>query len=328
MKDEYLGLIVARLIERAPLFRGLSQGDVLRFLARCRQLAIGEGDAVFREGDTSRLIYVILRGRIEITRNSSDSKDDPVEIFGAGQCFGEMSLADSLPRSADATASSACTLLAFSQDLLAGNEHVARMLYKNLATMLAARCQALELRLTQHLGPECYEQDCVSRSAASTLHRMEPMDTQVLAWLPTIGRLQTVATGQHVVREGSTSRILYVVMDGKFDVIRTDASARQRLATLERGHCFGEVGFLDGGIARVASVEAVTDSRVLRIEADDLQKSLKWATEVYRHLTKKLSIRLRGLNRVHTQVVTLDCRSDCPVQQRAAPASRAMAGQQ
>ncbi|TRZ57910.1 MAG: hypothetical protein D4S02_13245 [Rhodocyclaceae bacterium] len=70
-----------------------------------------------------------------------------------------------------------------------------------------------------------------------------------------------------------------------------------RLASLKPGQCFGEVGFLNDELARHASVRAKSDSRALRVEARDMLSSPKVATTVYRHLARKLSNRLRGLNR-------------------------------
>ena len=63
------------------------------------------GETIFVEGDEGRSMYVVLEGtvRLSVTGRS-------LEKIGPGELFGEMALIDAAPRSASATAVSACTL--------------------------------------------------------------------------------------------------------------------------------------------------------------------------------------------------------------------------
>lgn len=57
------------------------------------------GDVVFRQGDTGRVMYVVLSGRVDLTIN-----DHHFDIAEAGNIFGELALIDTPHRSATATA--------------------------------------------------------------------------------------------------------------------------------------------------------------------------------------------------------------------------------
>jgi CRP-like cAMP-binding protein len=126
---EYLGRIVARLIERVPLFKGLTQAALLAFLNSSRLEEVGAGGTVFREGDRSSSIFVILRGSVEATRDIYENVGATVCVLEAGACFGEMALADRLPRSASVKARENSLLCALSVDAINDVPEVAKVIY-------------------------------------------------------------------------------------------------------------------------------------------------------------------------------------------------------
>jgi CRP-like cAMP-binding protein len=62
-----------------------------------------DGEAIVREGDNGRQMYVIQRGAVRITKRVGEA-DAPLAELSRGDFFGEMSLLESLPRDASATA--------------------------------------------------------------------------------------------------------------------------------------------------------------------------------------------------------------------------------
>ena len=62
---------------------------------------VDQGKYVFRECETGDLAFVIVKGKIEITR-STDQGDLVLNIIGKGTIFGEMALIDNMPRMASA----------------------------------------------------------------------------------------------------------------------------------------------------------------------------------------------------------------------------------
>lgn len=68
--------------------------------------AYAAGENIFVEGDEGRMMYVILEGSVRLSVTGRT-----LEKVGKGGVFGEMALIDSAPRSATATALTACTLV-------------------------------------------------------------------------------------------------------------------------------------------------------------------------------------------------------------------------
>ncbi len=92
--------ITAAHLRDIGLFGALSE-EVLEYLARAlHPLRVSPGDAIFREGDTAREMYVVLDGEVEVLKNSRRGRATRIAILGPGDCFGEMSLIDVQPRSA------------------------------------------------------------------------------------------------------------------------------------------------------------------------------------------------------------------------------------
>lgn len=61
-------------------------------------------DIVFREGDPADCAYLIERGEIQITKQTSDGDEIELGRLGPGAIFGEMAMIDMQPRMARATA--------------------------------------------------------------------------------------------------------------------------------------------------------------------------------------------------------------------------------
>jgi CRP/FNR family transcriptional regulator len=57
---------------------------------------------VFDQGDPTRLVYLIKRGKVRITRLTPDGKEVTVAVLGAGDLFGEETLFDEQPRTTHA----------------------------------------------------------------------------------------------------------------------------------------------------------------------------------------------------------------------------------
>jgi len=58
---------------------------------------------VFDQGDPTRLVYLVKRGRVRISRLTPDGKEVTVAMLGAGDLFGEETLFEEQPRTTVAT---------------------------------------------------------------------------------------------------------------------------------------------------------------------------------------------------------------------------------
>lgn len=100
----------ASLLKKVALFEGLTQGQLAK-VASIAQVRQYEGSSfIFREGDTGQEMYVIVEGRVRISKNVPGIGEEALAILEKGQYFGEMAVVDDSPRSADAIAHTPCTL--------------------------------------------------------------------------------------------------------------------------------------------------------------------------------------------------------------------------
>ncbi|HMO50378.1 MAG TPA: YhjD/YihY/BrkB family envelope integrity protein [Kiritimatiellia bacterium] len=100
------------------------------------------GETLFRHGDPGEHMYVILDGRIRLTRD-----DRELAVMGPGDYFGEMSLLTRAPRAATATALEATRLAIINQEnfdlLVRENPVLVRRLLEELARRLATANQKI-----------------------------------------------------------------------------------------------------------------------------------------------------------------------------------------
>jgi CRP/FNR family cyclic AMP-dependent transcriptional regulator len=108
----------ASLLKKVALFEGLTQGQLTK-VASIAQVRQYEGSAfIFREGDIGQEMYVIVEGRVRISKNVPGIGEEALAILEKGQYFGEMAVIDDNPRSADAIAHTPCTLWAIERTKL------------------------------------------------------------------------------------------------------------------------------------------------------------------------------------------------------------------
>jgi len=106
------------------------------------------GEIIFRQGDKAVDMFVIQSGVVEISRGSG-SERTVMATLRQGDFFGEMSLLESMPREADATATTATELLVITQGgllvrLRRDPTFAIEMLHK-----LSGRIRMLNLRLEE-----------------------------------------------------------------------------------------------------------------------------------------------------------------------------------
>jgi CRP-like cAMP-binding protein len=68
-----------------------------------------------------------------------------------------------------------------------------------------------------------------------------------------------------IFEEGSTGRELFVVLDGKIDIVKNSGADRTVIVTLGKGEFFGEMAVIDGSARSATAVAAVAGTRVMRI---------------------------------------------------------------
>ena len=96
-------------LSRVQLFATCSKRDLSRIAAITEEIEVPAGRVLTRQGDPGREAFVIEDGRARATIRGKRSAR-----LGPGECFGEMALLHSAPRSATVTAESDMKLLVLS----------------------------------------------------------------------------------------------------------------------------------------------------------------------------------------------------------------------
>jgi CRP-like cAMP-binding protein len=126
-------------LEEVPLFEGLPKRHVRRVakLARVRRFA--PGTTLVRAGDSGRSFFVLLDGTAKVVRSGGRARR-----LGSGDYFGEMSLLDGAPRSADVVAEGEVLALTIDRGGFSKLLSAEPTLALTLLRTLAARVRAAE----------------------------------------------------------------------------------------------------------------------------------------------------------------------------------------
>lgn len=111
--------VIARRIEflrSISLFAELSDRELETILDDLRVREYRRDDIIFRQGDESRELYIVFKGKLRIYKVSPAGNETSIAIFGPGDIIGEMAAIDPEPRSTTVKALSSVTLLVMSHE--------------------------------------------------------------------------------------------------------------------------------------------------------------------------------------------------------------------
>ena len=143
---------VVEALGKIQLFKGIHPKGLERIASICSEETYRLGDVVFREGEVGDKLYLLLDGKIRISREVSGMGEEALAVLGPGQAFGEMSLVDDFPRSADARVHERCRLLVLTkealEDLLFLDKELAYEILWNFVRILSSRLRETNDKMT------------------------------------------------------------------------------------------------------------------------------------------------------------------------------------
>ena len=91
-------------LSRSPLFDGLERGDLSALAKVAVARAYDRGESLFHCGDEADGFYLIVEGRVKLSRFGSDGREQVVHLLGPGQPCGEVPVFEggSFPATAEA----------------------------------------------------------------------------------------------------------------------------------------------------------------------------------------------------------------------------------
>ncbi len=115
---------------------------------------IGEGEAIFNEGDDGTFMCIVNFGNVSILKSNLDEKVVKIATLRKGRAFGEMAVLDGERRSATCVAATDCTLLTLSKDsldkMLLEVPRTAARVIRAVAVSLSRRLRMADGKLVDH----------------------------------------------------------------------------------------------------------------------------------------------------------------------------------
>lgn len=214
----------APALPRIPIFSDLSRDAFVELMRGMVLHHVSPGEAVLREGDEGTSFYVVAGGKLAVSKRDEGGAGQIVLArLGDGDFFGEMALLSGAPRSATVTAEEESEILEFRADVLLGaaghHPHVAQSLRRFYRQRLLANALAV-----------------------SPIFR--PFGRGDRKLIMERFRAREVTEGEVVIREGTPSDGLYVVLEGAVDVLKQKGGHEVVAAQLREGDLFGEMSCL------------------------------------------------------------------------------------
>jgi ATP-binding cassette subfamily B protein len=240
------------VLDELPAFRAMPE-EVRRAVGEAFEpVAYDFGQVIVREDDEADAFYVIVSGSARVLKRSENGEEVPLNLLGRGESFGEMSLLFDSTRTATVRASSRVHVLRLDRDTF--NEmtrwHPAvRTQFERLADF-----RSVQTFLRMHSAFSGLPVDGLALIASS----LQPVE---------------VEAGETVVHEGDPPGPMYIVEHGRLRAFLERDGERDDINYLRKGDSFGELSVLEGR-SRTASVEAVTQSRLLSLTPELFAKLL------------------------------------------------------
>ena len=129
-----------RTLSSAPLLHELSDEDTEIFRPYTHVVVLRRGERLYDEGEVDDKLYVVIAGKVKLSRSSPDGREVLVRVRGPGEMFGELAMFDPQYRTSTAAAVTDSRLAVIAHDdlrqILISRPWLAMLLLKELAQRL------------------------------------------------------------------------------------------------------------------------------------------------------------------------------------------------
>jgi len=141
------------VLSASPLMHGMGEEELSSLLSTAERRIYEPGDRIVKEGTPSECLFALADGTVEVVKGDGDQAVILNTLEERGDFFGEMSLIDILPRSANVYAGGEAKILAFPKQVLttlfARVPRVQMTLVLNIARNLSLRLHEAAARIAE-----------------------------------------------------------------------------------------------------------------------------------------------------------------------------------
>jgi CRP-like cAMP-binding protein len=263
-------------LPRVPLLSDLGRDALLALTEGMVLHRYTAGEPVLREGELGDSLYVVASGRFAVSKRDGAGEAVVLAHLGEGDFFGEMALLSGAPRAATVEAEGPAEVLelpaALLQSLAGRHPHLADSLRRFYRRRLLANAMAVSPVFRPFGRP----------ARKAIIERFRSRD---------------VRAGEVIIREGTPSDGLYVVLHGVMDVIKRRAGRQVLAGQLREGDLFGEVSCLRKTPA-TATVSARRAGSLLRLPRADFDALVMTYPQILELVSTLSDERLEGLDAI------------------------------
>ena len=228
-----------------PIFSTLQSEAFTKLLGLLRLRRMGDGDVIIRQGDMGDAIYFVARGEVRVEKDiktpGGEVRRIPLARLGPGSLFGEMALISSDPRGAFVVADGKVDVMELK------NVELER-LAKEIPNVAGAMARFTRERLISNL------------MATNPLFQGFDEDSRKQLLARFTGH--EVPSGTIFIEQGSPGSGLYVILQGKAEVLKWDDKEYVSVAELGPSDVVGEISLVHEEPA-TATVRTTTPATLL-----------------------------------------------------------------
>jgi len=246
-------------LRRFRVLRHFSDAHLVQLAQIGRREAFGHANALIREGQEDRDIFIVMAGRLQESRRTPLGTQLLAQP-ALGEFIGEISYIDGKPRYSTILGADAGTVLRFPagelDQLVRGNREIGVALLWSFWHSLAAKVRGangvmIDL-ITPGLGPgrnapgQHGERVFLDQAAKVDVLREQGLSAAELRLLATYSQEERFQPNALIFSEGEHGDKLYIVVDGQVRISRRlQGMGEEALTILGRGDVFGEMALID-----------------------------------------------------------------------------------
>ncbi len=275
-----------KLVYTPPAKSIYDPADLLDFFQSAGSAeSVSAGKVIFSENEKANALllqrnkmYLLLEGEVGVS-----VKGQPVSSILKGEIFGEMAAIANKPRSATATAKTACSLIAVDDKQLKAALRKKPEFVLILMSVMAERLRKMLTRLDDSGASPVSDEENKSRVFD------KKMLTYLADELGDSARMRYVQD-RVIMQEGQAGSLMYVVLEGRVTISIRNSVVEK----VGPGGMFGEMALIESS-KRLASAVAETDCYLLAINRNTFLELVKDNPEFGIALLGAVGERARGM---------------------------------
>jgi len=102
-------------LKKINLFSDIAERDLKEIFSYFKPIKIAKKETLFDEGDPSNWLFIVIKGKVKITKISRDGKEIILEVIYPNELFGAVAVINNFPYPANAVAMEATELIKISR---------------------------------------------------------------------------------------------------------------------------------------------------------------------------------------------------------------------